>query len=217
MIYSYLGHRCISGDVESVKFLYGNICYESPPLIQTISLLQECLTIKMLNDPRNNYSNEFLYYFGMICTGWTSRLIVKDLDIATACFEKIKAAIPKAEARLAFIELLLSDEEPYKSDNNARRLGVLRDWAGKRDMFSKIVLAKIVYHSFLIEQQEQQEDLVLMPIRALRLLEIPCQLGHPEAIRFYNTILDNTTGIDTFNIGRQINFSRINIDVLYDC
>lgn len=213
-LYSLLGQRCISaGDVDAIKYLYGNICYEQPPLIQTISVLQDCLTLnEIFNDTQNIYRNEFLYYWGMTCMGWTSRLIVKRLDMAKFCFEKIVKAVPKSNARLAYIDLLLS-EEHYKRDNNIRRLGILREWAGKQDMFSKIALAKIVYYSFLNEKQSDNSGL---PITAMRLLETPCQMGHPEAIKFYNEIMNNINGADEFILDKKIATSRININVLYD-
>lgn len=212
--YSYLGHKCLSfGDVEAVKFLYGNTCYENPALIKTISLLQDCLTVnKIFTNNRNTYGDEFLYYWGMINLGWTSRLIVKNLDMAAACFEKIEKTRAKVEARLSFIDLLLSDEN-YKSDDNSRRLGVLREWAGKQDMFSRIILSKIAYFSFLNEKQPG--DLEQLPLRALRLLEIPCHQGHPEAIKLYKAILDNEnkSAVDTPSASV---YNYINIACLYD-
>jgi hypothetical protein len=102
-LYSYLGNRCIyAGDVDVVKFLYGHSCYEEPPLMETISLLQDCLTaVEIKDDTEYVYSNEFLYYWGMICLGETSQLIVRHLETAKACFNKIRNAVPKTGARLA--------------------------------------------------------------------------------------------------------------------
>lgn len=58
--YSYLGKLLLEGNVEVVKFLYGNLWEESPPLIRTVSELQECLTSKKIYDSKGLYSPEFL-------------------------------------------------------------------------------------------------------------------------------------------------------------
>jgi hypothetical protein len=214
LIYSYLGHRCIyAGDIEAVKYLYGHSYHEEPPLIETISALQYRLTaVEIYDDTENVYSDEFLYYWGMICLGETSRLIVRRLDTATACFDKIKNAVPKAEARLAFIRLLLS-EEPHKSENNARQLETLRKWTGKRDVFSSIALAKIIFDSYL---REEQPDGQKFPAHAVQLLVTPCKMGHPVAIRFFRAMIDSLSVVhmpDSFN---GYLYFHENIYVLYD-
>ena len=193
VMYSYLGQRCLSGDVNAVKFLYGRSWEESPPLIRTISQLQNCLTaVEIVDDTTGRYDNEFLYYWGMLCIGEVSRLVFDDLGTAIICFEKVSKAVPKAEARLAYIELLIT-QEPYKSEKNVRRLDILRKWAGKRDFFSMIVISKIVYYQFLCETQTDNFEL---PLKTLSLLELPCQKGHPVAIKFLNKILANMATFD---------------------
>ena len=56
----------------------------------------------------------------MICIGEQSPLIFKDLGIAETCLKKIQHTVPIAEARLAYIELLQSNE-PARSSANAAR------------------------------------------------------------------------------------------------
>lgn len=205
--YSYLGRRVLDRDVEAARFLYGNIWEESPPLIRTISDLQECLTIEAINENTDSYSSEFLYYWGMTCLGEQSPLIAKELKIAKACFHAIKDAVPHAEARLAYIELLQSTE-PARSDSNVRKLAILRKWASKMDLFSRIILAKISFYSFLCEEQTENSG---PPIKTLKLLELPLQMGHPVAIRFLNDIyacMEKSDGI--------LDKQNINAFTLYD-
>lgn len=208
---SYLGSKVLSGDVEAVKHLYGTAWKEHPALIKTITLLQECLTLVEIEDDVNGiYCGEFLYYWGMICLGEQSRLICRDLGTAEICFRKILDVMPKVKARLAFIELLESDE-PAKSDLNAERIDVLRKWASMQDLFSRIVLAKIIFYDYLNNNQTNDSEL---PIKALRLLELSCQKGHPVAIRLWNEVLAYV-GTPT-SIGMQISKTQLNEDILYD-
>jgi hypothetical protein len=209
--YSYLGHSFLSGNVEVAKLLYGNAWKESPPLIKTIEQLQYCLTAAEIEkDTTGIYGNEFLYYWGMICIGEVSRLIFKDLETAEICFRKILKTVPEAEARLAFIDLLTTNE-PCKNESNVEKLDILRKWAGKQDFFSMIVLSKIVYYAFWDEEQTDNREL---PMRALRLLELPCQKGHPVAIKFYNAMLDTIGTPAALRI--KMDVSHMNTDVLYD-
>jgi hypothetical protein len=181
VLYSYLGHRCLSGDVEALKFLYSNAWEEKPALIRTICELQLRLTsIDIKKDTSGIYNDEFLYYWGMVCLGEVSSLILQNLGTAAFCFKRIETVIPKAKARLAFIRLLKTKERP-KSENNVRRIEILRRWAVKGDLFSRIVLSKIVFSNFLEEKQESDPN---PPILAVRLLDTPCQKGHPVALRF---------------------------------
>jgi hypothetical protein len=193
LVYSYFGNQCIyEGNVEVVKFLYGHSCYDEPPLMETISLLQDRLTaVEIYGETENVYSNEFLYYWGMICLGETSQLIVRRLETARACFEKIGNAVLKTEARLAFIGLLVSDE-PHKGENNTRRLEILRKWAGKGDVFSKIALAKIIFDTYL---REEQPDGQKLPAFAVKLLVTPCKTGHPVAIKFFRAMRNSLTDV----------------------
>ena len=184
--YSCLGQRCLNGDVEAVKFLYSNIWLESPPHIKTIAHLQNCLTgAEIEKDATGIYCNEFLYYWGMANIGELSRLIAKDLGTAEICFNKIRSAVPKTEARLAYVSLLISDE-PNKSDSNVTRLDTLRQWAGRQDYFSSIALSKIIYYQFLLEKPPDSPE---QPIRAIQLLELPRSMGHPVAVKFFNEIV----------------------------
>ena len=205
--YSYLGKLLLEGNVEVVKFLYGNLWEESPPLIRTVSELQECLTSKKIYDSKGLYSPEFLYYWGMICLGEQSPLITQELEVAKICFHAVKDVVPHAEARLAYIKLLQSTE-PAKSESNVRRLAVLRQWSSKRDLFSRIVLARISFYAFLCEEQPESSEL---PITTLWLLELPCQRGHPVAIRFRNDVY-TCTG----NPERTLDKRLVRVSALYD-
>ena len=209
--YSYLGHRFLSGDIEVAKYLYGHAWLESPPLIKTIRQLQYCLTAAEIEkDTTGIYCNEFLYYWSMICIGELSDLICKDLETAEMCLKKVMKDIPKVKARLAFIELLRTTA-PYKNESNVERLHILRTWAGRQDFFSSIVLSKVIYYSFL---KEEQTDNFKMPIRALHLLEAPCQKGHPVAIKFRNEMLDRIGTSSAMSM--KLDKSYMNIDVSYD-
>ena len=149
--YSYLGYKFLSGDVKVVKYLYGHAWMESPPLIKTINQLQYCLTAEEIEkDTTGIYCTEFLYYWGMICIGELSGLICKDLETAEVALKRTINTMPKANARLAFIELLKTNA-PHKSESNIKRLDILRKAAGSQDLFSKIALSKISYYSFLVE------------------------------------------------------------------
>lgn len=206
--FSYLGKLVLDGNVEAVKFLYGNIWGESPPLIRTIGELQGCLTsVEVEHDMDRLYSTEFLYYWAMICIGEQSPLIFKDLGTAEACFKIIWHAVPMVEARLAYIELLKTTD-PAKAECNVARLDVLRRWANKHDLFSRIVLAKISFFSFLQEELNGADEL---PVRMMQLLELPCQLGHPVAIRFWNDMCSYLG-----NPRAMLDARLINADILYD-
>jgi hypothetical protein len=179
-VYSYLGKKCLSGDVEALKFLYSNAWEENPALIQTICELQFRLTSVDFNKNTSYfYSDEFLYYWGMVCLGEVSGLIPRDFNTAVYCFKRIKTAIPKAEARVAYI-YLRKTKEPAKSEKNTRKIETLRRWAKMGDLFSRITLSRIAFFKFL----EEQEDDPNPPILAVRLLGIPCQKGHPVALKF---------------------------------
>lgn len=218
-VFSYLGWQFLQGNVDVVKFLYGNIWGESPPLIRTIDELQECLTaVEVERDRDGLYNTEFLYYWAMTCIGEQSPLIFKNLGIAETCLKKIQRSIPLTEARLAYIELLKSTD-PARAAHNVARLDVLRRWANKQDLFSRIVLAKIAFYSFLMEKQENSADnqnLVIpeLPIKVVQLLEQPLQMGHPVAIRFWNDMLACIDAPEVLN--QRIDQSRICSSVLYD-
>lgn len=189
---SFWGQSIIRGDISSVKDLYMYAWKEHPAIIDTIGQLQGCLTsVEIENSTVGVYSNEFLYYWGMICLGEQSPLIGKELETAETCFQKIKGDVPKAKARLAYINLLLSNR-PLKHELHAAWLEVLRQYASKqRDLFSMIVLAKVCFQGFLTECQENDFDQPItgLPPKVVNLLKWPCQQGHPVAIRFWNEIL----------------------------
>jgi len=212
--YSCLGSRCISGDVNALKFLYANLCKEHPALIATVTQLQYCMTSAELeNADPNIFSSEFLYYLGMTDIGEQTRLIQKDLGTAEFCFEQIKNEVPKAKARLAYIDLLLS-KEPHKSDNNAQKVDLLRQWAGKNDMFSKVALSKIIFEHYLLERQDDDLE---RPTTLLRLLEFPCHRGHPVAVKFYNEVIDYMVALGVaVSPEWRLDNSIINAEVLYD-
>ena len=208
---SYLGFLFLNGNIDSIKYLYRNIWTENLPLIKTISELQGCLTSMEIESAQGRlYSAEFLYYWAMICIGEQSPLIFKDLGTAGTCLKMIQHTIPIAKARLAYIELLRSNK-PARSSDNVARLEVLRIWANRRDLFFRIVLAKIVFYSYLQEAETAGTDVRAIPIRVRQLLELPCQQGHPVAIRFWNDVC-SFIGAP----GATLNASHVNPDVLYD-
>lgn len=211
-VYSRLGRFFLDGSVEVAKFFYKSCWGERPPLIRTITDLQGHLTaVEVEKDKAGKYSAEFLYYWAMTCIGEQSPLIFKDLGTAEVCLKKILPNVPIAEARLAYIALLRSTE-PAKSENNVVRLDVLRRWANKNDLFSRIVLAKIVFYSFLQERQTADpENNPEPPLYALRSLDLPCRKGHPVAIRFWNDVCACLE-----NPGNRFDERSINDDVLLD-
>lgn len=217
---SELGHRTICGDIESAKLLYGTMWMEHPALIRTISQLQDCLTsVEIEEYADRTYSPEFLYYWGMTCLGEQSPLIERNLETAETCFHKIEKLVPVVKARLAYIDLLQSDQ-PAKTDRNMARVEILRKCgAYQQDLFSSIVLSKIAFYRFLEKTQENSADSMdfmvsELPIRAVRLLEQPIQKGHPVAIRFWNDML---ACIDVPEaMSRRIDKSRICPSILYD-
>lgn len=191
---SQLGYLVLNGNTEAVKCLYGYLWTEHPALVRTISQLQTCLTSVEIEQYADKiYSSEFLYYWGMICLGEQSSLLIQDLETAETCFHKIKGVVPVVTARLAYIDLLQSDC-PAKSECNIVPIEALRKCgAYQRDMFSLIVLSKITFYGFLEQQRNGADntDFVVsgLPIRSMRLLEWPCQQGHPVAIRFWNSMV----------------------------
>ena len=205
---SYLGYLFLNGNIESIKYLYRNIWTESPPLIKTISELQGWLTsIEIESVPGRLYSAEFLYYWAMICIGEQSPLIFKNLGTAETCRKIIQDTVPIAKARIAYIELLRSNE-PARSNANVARLDILRGWANKHDLFSRIVLAKITFYSYL---EEAETDVHALPLKVRQLIERPCQERHPVATRFWNDVC-SFIGVP----GAMLDASHINADVLYD-
>ena len=215
LAYSFIGHKCESeGDVSSIKFLYTGIPFERSPHIKAVSLLQERLTdVEISKDIENRYSKEFLYCYGMLNIGEESRLIVKNLDTARFCLKKVSGEIPKVEARLAYIDLLLSTEI-HKSEATVRRIGILRKWAGQGDLFSRIVLAKIIFESFL---SEDVNGISCLPLQAIKMLEDPCKKGHPVAINFYNSMISYISDGELYGgYSRNMDESDFNTDILYD-
>lgn len=209
--YSYWGNRILQGDCIVLRNLYGRIWKEPPVLIKMFSQLQFLITaVEVLEDTNEVYSPEFLYYWAMVCVGEQSHLIPHNLGTAEICLRKIIRVVPKAEARLAYIGLLQSDE-PAKSERNVSRIDVLRRWAGKRDVFSSIVLAKIIFYQFL---NECETDVLELPVIVLRLLEYPCQIGHPVAIRFYNSMMECIGTPEA--IGMKIDEAGIGAKGLFD-
>lgn len=214
LLYSYLTHKCISGDIDAMRFFYGNICFEIPVFIKAVSLLQ--LQLASVKLRKKNYSNEFLYYWGMACIGEGSRIIRRNLPTAEICFKTIKKDVPKSESRLAFLELLKSTEL-YEDVENVQRIEVLREWAGKQDLFSMLSLSKIIFEQFLIERQAdtlRKTHVMELPLMAIELLEVPCQKGHPEAIRFYNAVLEQLGTSES--LSAKFEQSRRNVRVLFD-
>jgi len=188
ILYSYLGCLVEGGSVDALKFLYCNLWRESPPLIRTVNQLLSALTGSEIEAaPPGRYSDEFLYYWGMTCLGHLSNLTAKKLATAEICFEKISSRHPLAKARLAYLELLETDE-PAKSESNVKRIDVLRKWASKGDLFSCTACSKIVFSQYLSGLDEPEEDPKL-PTAALTILQSPLQYGHPTAVRFYRDLL----------------------------
>lgn len=146
----------------------------------------------------------------MVCIGEQSPLIFKDLGTAETCLKMIQHTAPIAKARLAYIGLLRSTE-PARSDANVARLEVLRIWANDHDLFSRIALAKIAFYSYLQEAEAAETEVHAMPLRVKQLLELPCQQGHPVAIRFWNDVCSFIEAP-----GAMLDASHVNADVLYD-
>ena len=217
-LYSYLGFKCLQGDVEAMKFLYSNIHLEHPPVIETVNLLQYNISpIDIIEDNKGVYNNKWLYYWGMTCLRELSDLTEQRLDISEVCFEKIQKDVPKAEARLAYIKLLKSGD-PTKEDENVRNIRLLKKWAGRKDIFSMIVLARITHHSFISKKDPAEPGLSQT---AIHLLVHPCQMGHPVAIRLWNEIMESYDRENSgqFYVGMSDKFieeSRINANILYD-
>lgn len=217
IVYSHLGQRVLVGDIAAVKYLYAQTWKECPALIRTISLLQLVLTAKEIEiNAGKTYCPEFLYYWGMLCLGEQSSLIVKDLGAAECCFREIVHRMPKVRARLAYIGMLRS-VEPYKDESNVMRIDTLCKCASMGDIFSCIILARITFYQFLIEYQKDDPEMtgtLGLPARTLRLLDSPCQKGHPVAIRFYNAIMD-CVGTPEAR-GMRMNENCILAESLYD-
>lgn len=222
---SWLGHEVIKGNVDALKSIYRTIWKENPAITETISLLQDCITSSEIeSDDSGIYSQEFLYYWGMICLGEQSSLVYKNIEIARNCFKKLLNTVPNAEARLAYIGLLSSDE-PAKSDDNVRRIDILRRWAGKQDLFSRIVLARIAFDQFLTEAEEKNLDLsckdsdeneiLELPVKVVQLLQLPCSLHHPVAVRFWNEIMDYIGSLSAMSM--KISETCMNGNILFDC
>ena len=86
--YSYWGYRILHGNVVVLRNLYGRIKSETPVLIKTISQLQNLITSEeIIKDNNGFYNPEFLYYWGMICMGEQSPLILK------VCSRKLPALV----------------------------------------------------------------------------------------------------------------------------
>lgn len=223
---SWVGSEIINGNVEAIKSIYGTVWRENPAIIEMISLLQECITSAEIADDHSGiYNHEFLYYWGMICLGEQSTLVYKNIEIAESCFEKIQNTVPNVETRLAYIGLLGSDE-PAGSDSNVERIDVLRRWAGKQDLFSRIALARINFDQFLDEAEEDNQKISCdalgdneretskLPLKVIQLLQLPCSLHHPVAVRFWNEIMDYLGTSSAMNM--MIDIACVNEGVLYD-
>lgn len=208
---SWLGHAILQGNVDALKNIYRIVYQENPAIIEMISSLQNCITLVEIEDDHGGiYNPEFLYYWGMICLGEQSNLVYKNIEIARNCFEKILNTVPSAEARLAYIGLLGSDE-PAKSESNVKRIDILRRWAGRQDLFSRIALARIVFDRFLDENEREGLEL---PLRVIQLLQLPCSLRHPVAVLFWNEIMDYIGTVSAMNM--MIDATYMNEGVLYD-
>ncbi|GEM_PF-4739986 len=221
---SRLGREIIGGNVDALKNTYKTIWQENPAIIEMINLLQNCITSAEIEVGYSGiYNQEFLYYCGMTCLGEQSKLVYKNIETARNCFKKILNTVPIAEARLAYIDLLDSDELA-KSDNNVKKIDTLRRWAGKRDYFSRIVLARIAFDQFLFETEEKNPELLRkdqdeneiseLPNQVIQLLQLPCSLYHPVAVKFWNEIMDYIGTSST--IGMKIETACMNDDLLYD-
>lgn len=221
---SWLGREAIDGNVEVLKYLYRAIWKGNPAIIETISFLQDCITpVEIESDDNGIYNQEFLYYWGMTCLGEQSPIVFKNIETARNCFIKIRNTVPNAEARLAYIGLLSSDE-PAKSEDNVKRIDTLRRWAGKRDLFSRIALARIVFDQFLTEAEEKnlelsrkdsdENEILELPIKVIQLLQLPCSLHHPVAVRFWNEIMDYIGSVPAMDM--KISETCMNENILYD-
>lgn len=213
MPYSILGFRIFSGDVYALRYLYGQVWKEMPVVLKIISLLQQNITANdIIKAADGKYSTEFYYYWGMLNLGEQSRLVFKDTNISENCFNKIKTKKLLVDARLAYVELLKSNE-PVGSEENIERIDRLRQCAGRQDLFSQIAIARIVFYQF-INECEKDEINSELPLKIWQYLERPCHLGHPVAMRFWNEIM---TYLGTpMAMNRRMEMTRANSDILYD-
>lgn len=213
ILYSVLGYKIFSGDVDALKYLYGNVWREILAILKIISLLQQNITANdILKAADEKYSTEFYYYWGMLNLGEQSRLVFRDTGIAENCFNRIKSSVPQVDARLAYIGLLNSDE-PAHSEENIERIDRLRRCAGRQDVFSQIAIARIAFYHF-IDECEKDEEVSELPLKVWQYLERPCLLGHPVAIRFWNEMLTYIGTSAAMNQRLEINWA--NNDILYD-
>lgn len=212
LLYSMLGHKILSGDEDALEYLYVRAWRESPALLRIISLLQQNLTANdIVKAEDGRYSTKFLYYWGMLNLGEQSSLIFKDTDIAQNCFNKIRSVVPQVDARLAYLGLLNSDE-PANSDENIMRIDRLRQCACRQDFFSQIIIAKIIFYHFIDEQEN--DEILELPLKVCQYLERPCYLGHPVAIRFWNELLAYIGTPEAMNW--RLGNIQIREDLLYD-
>lgn len=112
----------------------------------------------------------------------------------------------------------MGSDEPAKSEDNVKRIDTLQRWVGKQDLFSQIVLARIVFDQFLNELEEngsvEEEMESKLPLRAMQLLRLPCSLGHPVAIRFRNEAIEYIESPSAMKW--KVDEACINAVVLYD-
>ena len=198
--------------------MYKESCFNKPPVIDTVNSIQLGITkTEIEEDALSRYSNEFLYYWGMICLGEQSHFIYRNLSTSKACFSKIKSEVHKARSRLAYIRLL-ETKEPNNEAKNVKCIETLRKWAGKGDVFSRIALTKISY-GMSSKIDSVDEPAISNHVQAL--IKPPCQVGHPVAIRFFNSVIEDAVNSGDGKsyksfIPKYLDECNIDTNALYD-
>ena len=179
ILYSSLVKKCIEyGDVEAIKFLYTAAAHpDNFSAIHAVNTVGFNIIVAKLKD----FNSEYLYYLGMVFLGEISVYIDPNLNLAKECFKLAKLKIPKAEARLAYLEL--KEAELLYSNIVYENMIILQNWAS-RDLFSSVILAKIKLFEHL-----KSDELTTLPPNVLYFLTLPLKAGHPLAIQLFEEIV----------------------------
>ena len=182
MLYKHLIHRCINeGDAEAMKYLYKSIYsknFIAMNCVKSIGINTD-KNIKSLN----NFDCEYLYYLGMALI---SPIYIRHdvrLKVSRKCFDLIKSKVPKAEARIAYINLVELPEPEQNAQVEFGYRNILQDWRERDDLFSFTVLARIKNYDCI----ESAKEFILSP-ETMTVLARPLTEGYPPAIMFYDEL-----------------------------
>jgi len=210
ILYSGLVKKCIEyGDVEAIKFLYTAVAHpDNFSAIHAVNAVGFNIIVAKLKD----FNSEYLYYLGMVFLGEISVYIAPNLNLAKECFKLAKLKIPKAEARLAYLEL--KEAELLYSNIVYENMIILQNWAS-RDLFSSVILAKIKLFEHL-----KSDELTTLPPNVLYFLTPPLKAGHPLAIQLFEEIVQIIKH-ETFFSGYDSIFEQykkftVNYEILLD-